>query len=207
MTTVEVKLLILQDEMKLELKELEMCHLSKNETLALLPSDDIMATKYYDILAKLKYELFIAENDSFVVKLYRTSQKWGIRVVLSLVEQSFLNLLIRLYKGDLPYAYVHDFILKVCYRSTVFRNLSVYVFQNMFRLVPNYFGKSSFNELYCILFTCITLSDMNFTRGDSVFSTVYYFYSLYCIIACAGNKALRIVQENRDVQIAEEENY
>ena len=148
-------------------------------------------------------ELYVAENDCFVVRLFSTIQRRRLNL-LSLVEQSFLNLLIRLYKGDLPYKYVHDFVMKVCYRPSVFSSLSVYIFQNMFKLVTKYFGRDSFDEIYCILFTCITLSDVNFTRGDGVLSTVYYYYSVYCIIACAGNNALRVVQENKGVQIAQD---
>ena len=137
--------------------------------------------------------LFVSENDCFVVRPFSTTQRRRTDL-LSLVAQSFFNFLLPLYKGEISFEDVYAFVFKVCYRPSVFATLSVYIFKNLFRLATEHFEKT-FDEICSVLFTCIVLSDVNFTRHTSVetvfnggvLSIVYYFHSLYCMIVCGGS--------------------
>ena len=66
----------------------------------------------------------------------------------------------------------YSYVLTVSYRASVFKNLSVYIFKNLFRLVSDNFMGLSFDEIYCILFTCVVLSDRSFTRATSTSKNV-----------------------------------
>ena len=150
-------------------------------------------------------ELFESESDDFTVHLFCRSQKnRNKNVFLSLVEQSLLSFFISLYRGRVTYEAFYAYVLTVCYRVSVFEKLSMYIFTNLFQLVSDNFG--SFDEIYCILFTCIVLSDVTSVRVTSkvfnggLVSIIYYFYSLYCMIVCNETKAQRVVQRNKGVE-------
>ena len=155
-------------------------------------------------------DLFVAEYNCFEVSLYRTTQRRRTDL-LSLVEQSYLNFLLCLYKGTVNYEDFYAYVLTVCYKASVFKRLSIYVFKNLFRLVSDNFMAISFDEIYCILFTCIVLSDEHFIRATSlnvlnggVVSIIFYFHSLYRMIVCGGNRYTRVVHENRGVDIVDD---
>ena len=146
-------------------------------------------------------ELFISpEHDNFIVYLFRKTQKK--RTLLTLVQQSMLRLLILLYQGQLEYEDFYAYVFTVCYRPALFEALSVYVFANLFQLASDNFD-SVFDEIYCILFTCIVLSDVNFVRVTSrdvnggMVSIIFYFYSLYYMIVGNGNKTRCVVHRNK----------
>ena len=111
----------------------------------------------------------------------------------------------------MKYEDFYAYVLTVSYRASVFKRLSVYIFKNLFRLVSETFMALSFDEIYCILFTCVVLSDCNFTCATSlnvinggVVSIIYYFHSLYRMLVCGGNRDKRVVHENGGVDIAED---
>ena len=123
----------------------------------------------------------------------------------------FLTLILNIFTLEF---FLSDFSNTSLLKYPLFKKVKIsrnYSFKNLFRLATEHFEKT-FDEIYSILFTCIVLSDVNFTRHTSVeavfnggvLSIVYYFHSLYCMIVCGGSKDLRIVQQNKGVEIVED---
>ena len=91
---------------------------------------------------------------------------------------------------------------------------SLYIFSNLFQLFALYFS-GNLDEVYCILFTCVALSDSNFVCVTSkglhggVVSIIYYFYSLYAMIVCANNvsKNLNKGSDTTTFELSELNNY
>ena len=87
----------------------------------------------------------------------------------------------------------------------MFENLSKYVFTNLFQ--PAFYNfDSNLDEVYCILFTCIVLSDINFIHVTSKAlngSIILYFRSLFYTIVSDGNKARRILHNNKGLCVDE----
>ena len=104
------------------------------------------------------YEYF-QEDDSFQISIFGKQQR--NKIVLSLKEQSLLTMLITLYKSDFAYNDFYANHVSSFYTPKVYERLSIYIFSNLFQLPALYFS-GNLDEVYCILFTCVALSDSNF---------------------------------------------
>ena len=127
--------------------------------------------------------------------LLQTSQKCK-KDRLSLKLESLLRVFILLYQQKVSLDIELCRILRVLYTYENFAALSVYIFTQFFALGTQYF-QCSMDEMYCILFTCIALSDPkilflsrpSLTAG--VGSAVSYFYVVYLF-----NKHYRVIFRN-----------
>ena len=139
------------------------------------------------VTEEMGYESDFREFNSsdFELQLYR--HQVNKTILLSLKEQSLLKVLIDLYNDSLVFGDFHvlSYVFNTCYDCRVYENLTMFIFANLFQLAGDNF-ECELDEVYCILFTCIALSDTTFTRLTSstdlnggILSIVLYFHSLF----------------------------
>ena len=150
-------------------------------------------------------DFFEYASSDFELKLY--SHQVNRTVLLSLKESSLLKVLVNLYKNALiSYDFrVLSYIFNTCHDYRIFENLSRYIFANLFQLAGDNFD-FELDEVYCILFTCITLSDTTFTRVTSstdlnggILSIVLYYHALFYSIVTDVNECRQAVHNSRGV--------
>ena len=103
-------------------------------------------------------DLFVSENDCFAVKLFSTTQRRRTDF-LSLAEQSFLNVLLFLYKETLSYEDFHAYVWTVCYKASVFKRLSDTFLKICFVWFPTIlylFHSTRCTAFYLLALFCLT---------------------------------------------------
>ena len=151
------------------------------------------------------YEQVVQKDENFSVYLFQKYQKSN-KICLTLKEHCVLHILITLYSGDTMFENLKTYIqtLNMSFGRVLYNNLSVYIFCNLFQLASTYF-EGRLDQVYCLLFTCITLSDVNFgpvsntsdINGGSIMSVFYYFYALFIFINSINSRDKTIVHYDR----------
>ena len=157
------------------------------------------------ITEEFGYESDFIEYASSDFELQLYSHQVNKTLSLSLKESSLLKVLINLYQNMLDSCdfRVLSYVLNICHDFRIFENLSRYVFANLFQLAGDNFD-CELSELYCILFTCITLSDTTFTRVTSstdlnggILCIVLYYHTLFYSIVTDVNECRQTVHNSR----------
>ena len=145
----------------------------------------------------------IGSKDRCDVIPYKRDGVKGSKRVLSLVANSYLCMLIELYKKkELGECFNHFFATKN-YRLQIFAELSAYIFER-FIYIASMLG-DDVDATYAILFTCILLSDSSYSSGKNVLSIIQMFYGLYWRKIC-GQISKRSVEFDHD-EIGDFDNY
>ena len=104
---------------------------------------------------------------------------------LSLKESAFLQLFLDLYLNR-NVSVLADFVIAKAHTEVLFTKLSLYVYVNKLYYATKYFH-GRLDEINCIFFTFIALSDMNLCNKGNVLNIIYYFYNLFLIYYVYGS--------------------
>ena len=130
------------------------------------------------------------ESASYNFEFFEGRQRAQGKTIQKLKHTVLLSLLIRLYREKVVGVGIFlqedlSYVLTMANTVIVFEELSKYVFENFFELSTMYF-EGHFDATYCILFTCITLSDERFIQQSSLsgvnatmINVILYFKSIF----------------------------
>ena len=164
----DFQLMFIHDSDRPEIPMRFILHTSQERVNAFFGNSFINYDQYHD---------GIVSEDICDVRPYKKDGVKGAKSVLSLVANSYLCMLIELYKKNELEKFFNHFCSMKNYRLKIFEELSAYVFERFIYIASML--NNDVDAVYAILFTCIFLSDSCYSSRMNVLSIIQFFYGFY----------------------------